>query len=71
MKRKKIKIKKMKSVPAKYKNISVTEAKANPEYWHVMENMFNEQAARISQRARRKLTCREFKGKYSETLNGP
>jgi len=56
---------------SQYKYVGLKEAKCNPEYWQIMQNMFHEQAARIIQRKWRIYKKITFKGKYSETLNGP
>jgi hypothetical protein len=52
--------------------ISITRemAKANPDYWQVIQHMFQEQAVRILQRGYRKKWNKPFTGKYEETIDG-
>ncbi len=60
-----------------YQLVTLKMAQENPGYWHMVENMFREQAARILQRNyRKKLSKRHqreysYKRKYNETLNAP
>lgn len=63
----------------RYKIVTVAKAQANPHFWLVVGNAYEEQAARVLQRAWRlkkskSFTCKTGKSstrKYTETLTGP
>lgn len=55
----------------KYKPVSLVEAKKNPYYVEITERIICETLVIIMQRNWRKKHNKEYKGKYSETLNGP
>lgn len=63
----------------RYKIVTVAKAQANPHFWLVVENAYEEQAARVLQRAWRlkksksctRKTDKSSTRKYSETLTGP
>lgn len=60
------KIKEVKTI-----SISLSLAKTNKEYWHIVQNLFREQAARIIQRQWRTEHKREFTGNYTEIIKTP